>query len=168
MKSFSVIKNRLNETWENFSEGWNKLSHLSRSALTRFSHSTKKRYEKNTQENPLQQWSHGIGWSLLPVDLYEDNDFIHVRLEVPGLSSDDLDVRVAGDQLIIEGNKKLKREEVKDQFYLMECAYGSFSRVIPLPCKVKDSEAKASYKHGVLNITLPKSNDVKKIKILVQ
>lgn len=168
MKSFSVIKNRLNETWENFSEGWNKLSDLSRSALTRFSHPSINKNEQSNQVNSLQQWSHGIGWSLLPVDLYEDNDAIHVRVEVPGLSLNDLDVRVAGDQLIIEGNKQLKREEMKDQFYLMECAYGHFSRVIPLPCKVKDREAKASYKHGVLNVTLPKSNDAKKIKILVQ
>ena len=168
MKSFSVIKNRLNETWENLSEGWRKLSDLSSNALTQFSHPLKNEDEKSSLANPAQQWSHGVGWSLLPVDLYEDNDSIHVRVEVPGLSFNDLDVHVAGDQLIIEGNKQLIHEEMKDQFYLMECAYGHFSRIIPLPCKVKDREAKASYKNGVLNVALPKSNSTKKIKILVQ
>jgi hypothetical protein len=60
MKSFSVIKNRLNETWENFSEGWNKLSNLSRDVLIRFSHPLKDKMNKAIQEIPHNNGHMGL------------------------------------------------------------------------------------------------------------
>ena len=102
MKSLSKIKNRLNETWDNFTEGWNRLTRLSGNALTRFTNAKKSKTDKDHSQHFLQQWNHGVGWSLLPVDLYEDDNSIHIHLEAPGISPNDLSIHVVGDQLVIK------------------------------------------------------------------
>lgn len=96
MKSLSKIKNRFNKTWDNFTEGWNRLAQLSRNALTRFTNPIKTKEDKDHPQRFLQQWNQSVGWSLLPVDLYEDDHSIHVRLEAPGISTNDLNIYVAG------------------------------------------------------------------------
>lgn len=83
MKSLSKIKNQLNETWDNFTEGWNRLTRLSGNALTRFTNLIKTQDEKDHPQRFLQQWDKGVGWSLLPVDVYEDDNSIHINLEAP-------------------------------------------------------------------------------------
>ncbi|MBI5093173.1 MAG: Hsp20/alpha crystallin family protein [Candidatus Hydrogenedentes bacterium] len=103
------------------------------------------------------------------VDVEEDDANIHVTAELPGMNEDDFDVEVAGTRLILRGEKKSNREEKKHDYYYSECSYGSFTRSIDLPCEVQADKAKASYKHGVLKLTLPKSNDAKakRIKVIV-
>ncbi len=103
------------------------------------------------------------------VDVVEEEHAVRVTAELPGLSEKDFHVEVRGDRLILRGEKKAEREEKKDGYYYSECSYGSFSRVVPIPCEVAADKATAHYKHGVLNVTLPKTpeSERKRIKVKV-
>ncbi len=103
------------------------------------------------------------------VDVLEDDDAVRVVAELPGLDEKDFRVEVQGSRLILRGEKKSSREEKKGSCYYSECSYGSFSRVIPLPCEVQADKASATYKKGVLEVTLPKTEEAKakRIKITV-
>ncbi len=102
-----------------------------------------------------------------PVDVVEDDDAVRVTAEVPGLDQKDFTVEVSENQLVIRGEKKAGHEERKRDYYYSECSYGSFSRSIPLPCEVDAGKAKARYKNGVLDITLPKTEEAKSKRIKV-
>ena len=105
--------------------------------------------------------------SLLPgqapaVDLYEDGDHVVVKAEVPGLSKEDLNVNLSGSTLTIKGEKKKEEEGKIENYYYRERSHGAFTRVIELPAEVKGHQAKASFKDGVLEIRLPKTEEAKK------
>lgn len=90
------------------------------------------------------------------IDLYDQGKELVLKAEVPGIDPKDIDVRVLEDRVVIRGEVR-RDEEVKDEnYYRCERAYGSFARTIPLPVNVNPSEAKASYKNGVLTLVLPK------------
>lgn len=99
-----------------------------------------------------------------PVDVKETENEIVVRAEVPGLDQKDLEVSLTGDQLVIEGEKKEEKEEKHETWHYREASFGSFRRVVPLPCEVDADKVKASYKNGVLTVTLPKSAQAEKRK----
>jgi len=102
------------------------------------------------------------------IDISETDGEITVRAELPGMDSEDLDVNVAGDLLSIKGEKK-KEEEKKDKgYYVSESYFGSFQRNIRLPAEVQSDKVQAKFKDGVLNITLPKSEETKPKKIQIQ
>jgi len=90
------------------------------------------------------------------VNVSETDTEIKVTAELPGLEEKDLDVTLARDSLIIQGEKREEREDKKRDYYRMECSYGSFRRVIPLPVEVNADKAEAKFRKGVLTITLPK------------
>ncbi len=101
------------------------------------------------------------------VDLEETDKDIIVKAELPGMNPEDIDVELSGNNLIIRGKKKFKKEEKRKNYHLMECSHGSFYRSVPLPVEVKEKEIKANYKKGVLEIKLPKAEAAlpKKIKV---
>ena len=66
------------------------------------------------------------------------------------------DIEVVGNTLVVRGEKKLARDEVRGRYHVMERAYGQFERAIRLPAPVDDSKAKARYRAGVLAVTLPR------------
>ena len=85
-----------------------------------------------------------------------------VKAELPGLSKEDLDVTLTESTLTLKGEKK-KEEEVREKnFYRSERSSGSFVRTIELPSEVKTDQTKASFKNGILEIRLPKTEDAKK------
>ena len=95
------------------------------------------------------------------VDIEEDNESIMVKAEIPGMKKDDIKVSVQGNMLTITGERK-QESEIKDKTYhRVERSYGKFSRTISLPTDVETDKVKASYKDGILNITLPKPEAVK-------
>ncbi len=108
-------------------------------------------------------------WRWAPsVDVIETNDTVVVKAELPGMDPKDVDISVSGDTLTIKGEKKEEREEKGKTFYRMERCYGSFCRSIDLPTSVEADRAKADYKNGILEITLPKSEQVKAKKIPIK
>lgn len=102
------------------------------------------------------------------VDVMETADSVIVKAELPGIESKDVDISVSGDTLTIKGEKKEEREEKGKSFYRAERSYGSFCRTITLPADVEAEKAKADYKNGVLEITLPKSEKVKAKRIPIK
>jgi len=107
----------------------------------------------------------------LPVNLWEDDNAVHVVARVPGLEADDLDITVTGDVLTIRGRfpSDVEREESKDWcWYCDELWYGPFERTIQLPTAVKFDKADAVVKNGVLHLTIPKAEEVKPKTIKVK
>lgn len=96
------------------------------------------------------------------VDLYEGDDEVVIKVEVPGMDKGDLKVDLTDSMLTISGEKK-KEENIKEEAYTYsERSYGSFSRSLNLPCAVKSDKAKANFKNGILEVKLPKTEDAKK------
>jgi HSP20 family protein len=89
------------------------------------------------------------------LEIFERDNTFFVRVDLPGLTKTDVKVSVAHDELTIEGERKIEREEQKEDFYRTERSYGGFYRRIPLPEHVKAEAAKATFKHGVLEIEMP-------------
>ena len=96
------------------------------------------------------------------VDLYEAEDEVVVKAEVPGLEKGDLKIDLTDSMLTISGEKK-KEEDVKEEAYsYSERSYGRFSRSMHLPCAVKSDKAKATFKNGILEVKLLKTEEAKK------
>ena len=104
------------------------------------------------------------------IDVLEKEDRFLVKVELPGVNEEDVNVSVAGDTLTIEGDKKAESEVNKKGYYYSETSYGSFSRSLTIPSTVDASKIEANYDKGVLELTLPKAPEVKpkKIKIAVK
>ncbi len=104
------------------------------------------------------------------LDVAETKNDIVVKAEVPGMNPEDIDISLSNGVLTIKGEKKQEREEKEENYHLVERSYGSFTRSIQLPGEVRNDKINASYRNGVLKVTLPKSEEAKKkeIKIKVQ
>jgi HSP20 family protein len=145
------ISREFSRTWENLSEGWRELLSRGSNALTHFSFS---------KDEALTQSGSSLAtfprWGLLAGEVEELGNEIIVRLEVPGMEKEDFSITVEGNALIMSGEKRYERESRDSTYHVMERAYGSFQRSIPLPRNVDADRAQASYKNGVLSIRLPK------------
>ena len=106
------------------------------------------------------------GW-MPAVDIFEKDDKFVVKAELPGMKEEDIDVSVVGDTLMIKGEKKTETEVKEENYYRCERAYGSFYRSVPLPSTVDADKIEANFEDGVLEVTLPKSAEVKPKKIAV-
>ena len=95
------------------------------------------------------------------VDVKESDKEFTVRAELPGVEEKDVEVTVTNDTVTIKGEKKEEKEDKGKNYYYMERSYGSFNRVIPLTSETDANKAEASFKNGVLNITVPKSQTAK-------
>jgi HSP20 family protein len=110
------------------------------------------------------------GTFLPPMDVVETNDEILCHLEVPGMSRDDLDIRVEGNVLIVSGEKKFQNEQHEKEggFRSVERRYGRFERSFALPRTVNAGNVKASYDNGILSIVLPKAEESKPRRIQIE
>jgi HSP20 family protein len=89
------------------------------------------------------------------VDVVQKNDQLTIRADLPGLSKDEVSVELTDNAITIQGERKREHEEEREGFYRSERSYGTFSRVIPLPEGAITEEAKATFRDGVLEITMP-------------
>ncbi len=96
-----------------------------------------------------------------PVDVYEDENSIEVRLEVPGIDEKDIDVRLENNLLTVRGERKFEKEEKEENFHRIERRYGSFTRSFTLPASVNSENVQADYDKGVLKIRLAKRAEAK-------
>ncbi|MGH9748574.1 MAG: Hsp20/alpha crystallin family protein [Candidatus Polarisedimenticolia bacterium] len=103
-----------------------------------------------------------------PVDIFEENDRIILRAEVPGIAKDDIDVHVENGTITLRGEKKQEKQPESEGAYRVERFYGSFSRSFVLPTTVDPEGIKATCKDGVLEVVLPKAEEARprKIKVL--
>ena len=95
------------------------------------------------------------------VELTEDDDTLNLKLEVPGMEAKDLDIQVTVDRVSISGERKSETKSEENGRTRSEFRYGKFSRVIPLPTKIQNTNVTAEYKDGILNLTLPKAEEEK-------
>lgn len=107
------------------------------------------------------------GWEP-SVDIYEDKDKITVRAELPGMKKEDISVCLDGDTLTISGERKHEEDRKEGEIYRSERFFGRFQRSITLPHPVDAKKIEANYKDGVLNITLPKSEEAKARQIEIK
>jgi HSP20 family protein len=112
-------------------------------------------------------WTETVSWDL-PLDVIENMDAFLVKASIPGVNPDDLEITFSNDVLTIKGETKAEREVKEEQYHLRERRFGSFSRSISLPNKVKAEAIQASYDQGVLTLHLPKTEEVKPRKIAIK
>ena len=102
------------------------------------------------------------------LDIAEQDDALVVRAEVPGCKAEDIDISVYGNMLTISGEKKETKEDKDKGYYHTESVYGSFRREVMLPADVDPAKVEATYKDGILSITLPKAAASKAVKVPVK
>jgi len=96
------------------------------------------------------------------LDVIETEGTIEIKAELPGLERKDIDISLDGNVLVIKGEKKLEKEETDKHYHRKERRYGSFYRALRLPAEVVSDKINATYKDGLLTITLPKTEESKK------
>ena len=90
-------------------------------------------------------------------ELTETEDALHLRLELPGMSREDVDIEVTADAVKVVAERKTEhKEDTRTEFY-----YGKYQRVIPLKARIQNTNVTAEYKDGILNLTLPKAEEEK-------
>ncbi|QEY63754.1 Hsp20/alpha crystallin family protein [Metapseudomonas lalkuanensis] len=165
MDKLVELKHGLEETWHSLGEGWRQLRDRASEALTRF---TPVNRSRSSSEEPSLPPALASNWGLLAGDLYENGEQIVIRLEVPGMVKDDLDLEVHGDALIIRGEKRIEQEQGNGRYRVRQCTFGSFRRSFQLPAPVIAEKARARCSNGVLRVELPKEERVRGRRIEVR
>ena len=101
------------------------------------------------------------------VDMYETKDDLHIAFEVPGVQEKEVSVSISGDLLTVKGERKWGSEQTDDSYHRLERVYGKFERSVALPVPVQADKVKAAYRDGVLEIRLPKAEEVKPKEIKI-
>jgi HSP20 family protein len=120
------------------------------------------------EDRPTVRGREWMGDWLPSLDLSETKNEFVVKAEVPGMTAKDIDISLNGGVLSIRGEKKQEREEKEENYHFVERTYGSFNRSIRLPGGVHSDKIKASYKDGVLKVTLPKSEEGKRREVKIK
>jgi HSP20 family protein len=164
--NIETIRTGFGNLLDSVTEGWRRLRESAASALTHFKPGEGTRLPAREEiDDPLYLPTHG--WAMLGGELFEDEKRLVVRVELPGMEKNDIAIEVRDDALVISGEKRFARESSEGRWRIMQCAYGEFHRVVPLPAPVLADKAKASYRNGVLRIDLPKANPGKpKAKVI--
>lgn len=136
--------------WDGLTEGWREVLTRSSGALTHFIRTAKPTKDDSAQE-PFPQWS------LLASEVWETAQSVIVRIEMPGMNKEDIDVSIGQSGLRIRGEKHSAGEHQDRRYHLMERAFGRFERTIALPANVDAARAEVSYKDGIITVIAPKT-----------
>ena len=101
-----------------------------------------------------------VGWTPA-CDIYEDEEGVSLRFELAGVDPKDVDVRFENGVLTVKGERKLEREDKRENYHRVERSYGTFTRSFSLPGTVDAEKIKAESKNGILTVTLPKKAEAK-------
>jgi len=104
---------------------------------------------------------------LTAVDMHESKDDLVLTVEVPGVREKDVTVSITGDLLSIKGERRMEDQSKDHQYLHAERVYGQFERLVQLPMAVQADKVKATYRDGVLQITLPKAEEFKPREIKI-
>lgn len=102
------------------------------------------------------------------LDIFEENNDVVVKAELPGIKKEDIDVNVTDNTLTISGEKKHEEKVEKNNYYRVERSYGSFTRSVTLPTEVQTDKVKASFKDGILEIRAPRTEESKRKEMKVK
>jgi len=102
-----------------------------------------------------------------PVDVYEDEHNVMLKIEVPGIEEKDIDVRIENNTMTVHGERKFEKDEKEENYRRVERQYGSFTRTFTLPDTVDTDNVSANYDKGVLKIKLAKKTEAKPKQIKV-
>jgi HSP20 family protein len=103
-----------------------------------------------------------------PVDIYEAGDNFVIKLEIPEVDKESVDIKINDDELTIKGERKLEEGIDQDSYHRMERGYGTFVRSFSLTRTIDASKIKATIKDGILRIELPKKEEVKPKQIRIE
>ncbi len=156
------LRQNIDRAWAQVQAGWNNLVSNASNALTRFIHK-----DEENRSGIRELVRSTPEWGLLSAEVHESGDTVTVRLEVPGMEADKFDIEVDERILTVSGHKRVSHEHREGRYHITECAYGEFERRLPLPAEVDSKHASASYKRGILTLTLPKSEREKVRRIPV-
>jgi HSP20 family protein len=129
------------------------------SEMARWEQLMGRRLDDFLEQTMLRRWPHGLNREP-PIEVFEEPDELVVRVELPGVDKNDVDLAVKDRSLTIRGERKQSRER-SENYYHSEIVYGVFSRVIHLPCEVQTATARAYFDKGILEVWLPKSESAK-------
>jgi HSP20 family protein len=147
----SRVEEKIGRVWELLTEGWRELLSRSGSALTHFGSSP-------TNQVPAgDDFPH---WSLLAGEAWETAQSVIIRLEVPGMRKEDLDISIRANMLVVRGVKHSEGEHEGRRYSLMERAFGTFERSIPLTHDVDREQTEVSYRDGVVTVIMPKTDPI--------
>lgn len=144
------------QAWASLAHGWHELRRRAGGALTRF-----RRGDTAGRDG-------GASWGLVSADLRVEDDRIIVRMELPGMNREDLQIDIDGDLLCVSGEKQLEQESGDGSYRLVQCAYGSFQRNLVLPFPVDAQHTEAHYRNGVLRLAMPRADRARGRRIPVQ
>jgi HSP20 family protein len=113
-----------------------------------------------------ESWS--FGRTAPRLDLSETDATVEVRLDLPGVKSDDVDIQISGTRLNVSGVRKEEHEEKGRTWHRIERRAGKFCRSVMLPCPVKEDAADAHFADGILTIVIPKADEAKAHKIKIR
>ncbi len=102
------------------------------------------------------------------VDIFETNEAIVLKAELPGITAKDVSVEVKDNTLTLKGEKKFEKEVNEENYYRVERSYGSFQRAFTLPGTISQEKVKAKFKDGILEISLPKVEQARPKQIKVE
>lgn len=114
------------------------------------------------------EWETPFERKLLPkVDVINRDGEVVLRAQIPGVKREDMDISVTDNTVTIKGTTSHEEKEEKGEYYHRECSHGSFTRTIALPDNVDTTKAKASFKDGVLDLSIPKTKKTERRKISI-
>jgi HSP20 family protein len=102
-----------------------------------------------------------------PVDVYEDEHKLILKLEIPGVNEGDLGIHLENNTLTVKGERKFEKEEKEENFHRIERRFGTFERTFRLPNTVDADKAEANYDKGILSISLVKRPEAKPKQIKI-
>lgn len=117
---------------------------------------------------PLRQGTGSLSRWAPAVDVYETEDNVVLKAELPGVDPKDLEVRLEENTLFFKGERKLEKDVKEENYHRIERCYGSFARSFTLPASVDTDKASAEYKDGMLTLTMPKREEAKRKTIKIQ
>jgi HSP20 family protein len=122
--------------------------------------------ESQGHEAGHEDWALGGSWAPA-VDIYEQEGFITLKAELPGVDPKDVDVRVENNVLTLKGERHFDGEVKREDYHRVERTYGAFTRSFTLPSVVNPEKIKAEIKDGILKLTLPKKDEAKPRQITI-
>ena len=117
---------------------------------------------------PAEWWGEASPIGSASVNLYEDENYIIMKVELPGVKKEDIFLEVKDNTICLKAERKPETEEKEENYHQSEFKYGSFQRSFTLPVSVDADKIKAQHKDGILKVTLPKAESHRAKKIAIQ